>query len=380
MKCNNCGAENNHANTYCANCGSRLPLNNQQPYMNTPYGNGNNNPNGYNNGFNNSPVRKKGVSTPLIIGIAAAAIIMMAVITFCCIFFLSSKDSETENIPASSGTETRQVQQTENADSGKDNEFTAGTTCKVNDYIAGYTGLSLRAGPGKGYDRLTIVPNGAYVTVVSDYSDNDNGYINVRYNSYEGWILVSEIKSVTDTPAPAPTSSVVPAPSSKADTGDEMTVEKARNIFKNALDTFEAYYVNHNMSTEIMVQAYNKRVGDPVPYGLVQSGADSIDDVYNALHKYMSDDMCQYVIDSCYIERDGKLYHYTPVFGLEGTFVIKDEEIYHSGSKWVYKTTSAYREDSSEYGAYENSYDLIMEDGNWVVASFNEYDLALVYE
>lgn len=369
MTCKNCGFFSNDSDMYCANCGTRLEsVNTQaQPYP-------------ANNNFNpTNPTSVKKRTNPVIIAIAAVTIVLLIAITTICVFFMTNKKSQAENVSVNESTQVTQSEKEPVACVSK-TPFDAGATCKVND-ISGHTGLSLRSGPSKGYDRITIVPNGAVVVTLADYTDANNGYTKVRYESYEGWVLVSELHIYEGNKSVGTTAANTEKTTVKVPSSDEMTVEKARGIFQNCMEIFEKYYVNRNMSTEIMINAYNKRTGQEESYGLVESGTDSIDGIYNELHKYMSDKMCKYVTDSCYIEQDGKLYHHTPVFGLEGTFVVTNEEVYKSGDKWVYKVTSAYKEmDSAPTGAYNDEFELIYEDGNWVVEAFNEHHLSLEYK
>lgn len=69
--------------------------------------------------------------------------------------------------------------------------------------------LNLRSGPATSYAVLTVIPNGAKVTLTGQSS---NGFYGVKYNGYTGWAFSSYLKTGSAETAPAPTQPPKPQP------------------------------------------------------------------------------------------------------------------------------------------------------------------------
>ncbi len=79
------------------------------------------------------------------------------------------------------------------------------------DYVLAYTttGVNLRAGAGRDYMSILILPGGAELRV---YSRN-NGWAQVSYGTYQGYVYEQYIDYVNGYPASTPTPSLAPTPS-----------------------------------------------------------------------------------------------------------------------------------------------------------------------
>ena len=74
---------------------------------------------------------------------------------------------------------------------------------------------------------------------------------------------------------------------------------------------------------------------------------------------------------------DGKLYHCSPIFGIEGSYEVQRTDVSESGNKIKYTLEVMYCEMGERYPEDDLVYFFIKEDGRWVVDEISEYDLAV---
>jgi uncharacterized protein YraI len=61
--------------------------------------------------------------------------------------------------------------------------------------------LNFRTGPGTGYGIISVIPDGATVTLTGQSSD---GFVSVAYEGYDGWVSADYVTTGTSASAPAP--------------------------------------------------------------------------------------------------------------------------------------------------------------------------------
>ena len=77
---------------------------------------------------------------------------------------------------------------------------------------------------------------------------------------------------------------------------------------------------------------------------------DTMDELEEALHQYFTDETCEEIIELRYTEVDGELYFDNGGYGLDASYIVKDETVYKSGSGWNYELDCSVKYiDGSEY-------------------------------
>jgi len=61
--------------------------------------------------------------------------------------------------------------------------------------------LNFRSGPGTDYGIISVIPNGASVSLTGASS---GGFVEIVYNGYQGWVSADYVASGSEAPAPAP--------------------------------------------------------------------------------------------------------------------------------------------------------------------------------
>ena len=272
-------------------------------------------------------------------------------------------------------------------------ELTPGVKCRVYSEIpGGYKGVSMRNKPRDTEKAVVVVPCDAYVEVVVEYNINDNEYVKVRYNdgtsNYVGWIKAQYVFVVTwseyeenKTTRPTTTETTTERiDETTVHMSSRISVEEANEIFRGAQDVYEEWYCIEDFDTEQSIEAYNSDTNQTEVYYKVTGDVNTMDELYDILHEYLSDDVCEQFISETYTEYEGELYHYYMPIGFEVPYYIKNPRVIDSGSDVIYQFDSEYSEDGIRYDDGAESYDMVYEDGNWVFDDFSVYDIQYSFE
>lgn len=170
----------------------------------------------------------------------------------------------------------------------------------------------------------------------------------------------------------------------EAITSEELTAEEAVAIFRNAQSCIENWYgvSEENLDIENPIKRYNEMLGYEESYYPIKGEIDTLSEMKALWSKSISEAVVDEILDECYIEENGKLYWCCVPFGIESGYYVGKSELYPNayGYELIFKdntgTSCGEIYDTDE----EFSYQLIFENGRWVLESVYVYELQFLFE
>lgn len=151
----------------------------------------------------------------------------------------------------------------------------------------------------------------------------------------------------------------------KQDETEELDINKARELFVNAVDVHIKWFSKPAVSETDTLKNAQGRV-----FKAVTEGFTSKSQLRDELRKYLSEESCNYIIDNNYIESDGKLYFSVIGMGFPGKLEFTGDSLEKTATGWSYKIYY-HNVDNGKKGEqliYEKEISLV--DGNYVFGDF----------
>ena len=109
---------------------------------------------------------------------------------------------------------------------------------------------------------------------------------------------------------------------------------------------------------------------------------ESLSEISELLSEYFIYEICEEVIDICYLQKKDKLYFGAVPFGVETVTTIFEDRIYKENDCWIYEVDVECRDSVDNSIIYTDTpvFKLVKQNKDWVFDSFSIYDTLLKYE
>lgn len=156
---------------------------------------------------------------------------------------------------------------------------------------------------------------------------------------------------------------------------NNLTLEEARIKFLEAQDVYLEWYTDPPIS-------YSDSFEDQWHTYYLVKGEFKTEDIIEILSEHFTYEICEEVIDICYLQKKDKLYFGAVPFGVETVTTIIEDRIYKENDCWIYEVDVECRDSIDNSIVYTDTpvFKLVKQNKDWVFDSFSIYDTLLKYE